>query len=416
MIVSVDLGSLELDLSGLSVSQADRLIDARMRELHREVFAQTCAQVEAAGLTRRTCGCGGRFTVKDVRTRTVSTLGGETTVKVRRLRCLECGSQHRPLDSFLPPGRRHTLAVVEAGLFLATEVSYAKASFALEKLVGAKISHGQLQRLAKEEGPLVGRELHVAAADLFGLGLDPGEFVSRTSDDTLVIAIDGGAIPDRATKDDFEAKVAVLYGIKAEVSKKRSVLVDRVGYAGIEDSESFARHVSTLAIQHGMRSAGRVLAIGDGAGWIRRAVRDFLPGAIYLLDLFHLKRRLRAVLNEEEDAALLCSVTEACVAGDPKRALDLLRAWRPPTSERAESHRRLLFYIERNAEGIANYARSDLFGSGAVEKAVDLIVSRRFKCRGMSWLRPGAQGMLKLRMLRFNDDWEDHWASRLAAA
>jgi len=416
MIVRIDLGVLEIDVSDLTVSQADMSLHKAMRERQRAAFSEMCAQVEAARLAERACACGGRLKIKDMRARTVSTLGGETTVKARRLRCPDCGSQRRPLDAFLPPGRRHTLAVVEAGLYLATDLSYAKASATLEKLVGAKISHGQLQRLAKVEGALVDVDLHGAASDLYGLGLDPGEVVTRTRDDTLVIAIDGGMIPDRSTKDAFEAKVAVLYGVKAEVSKGRFALVDRVGYAGLEDSVAFAKNLSALAIRHGMLSAGRVLAIGDGAGWIRRMIRDFFPNAVYLLDLFHLKKRVRDVLADEEDVGLLERVTSACAAGDPEHALDLLRTYHPPTPEREEPLRKLMYYVKTNALGIANYARSDLFGSGAVEKAVDLIVSRRFKGRGMSWLRPGALGLLKLRMLRFNGRWDNHWTARLAAA
>jgi Uncharacterised protein family (UPF0236). len=416
MIARIDLGVLEIDLAGLSGSQADARLHECIRERERAAFASLCAQREAASLSDRHCACGGEYMIKDRRVRTVSTLGGEVGVVVRRLRCPVCGRQVRPLDAFLPPARRHTLAVVEAGLYLATDLSYEKASAALEKLTGAKISHGQLQRLAKAEGLLVGTELHEAARDLYECGLDPKERVTRTAEDTLVIAIDGGAIPDRATKDDFEAKVAVLYGIKAEVSKNRVALVDRAGYAGLEDSALFAQRVSTLAIQHGMLSAGRVLAIGDGAGWIRRMIRDYLPGSIYLLDLFHLKKRLREVLSEDRDAGLLEQVTSACAAGDPDGALGMLKTWSAPSAEKAELHRKLCYYIRTNAEGIRNYVRSDLFGSGSVEKAVDLIVSRRFHGRGMSWYRPGALGILKLRMLRFNGEWDQHWAGRLAAA
>jgi hypothetical protein len=415
MIVRIDLGVLELDLSDLSASQADARLHGLVRERERGAFAEMCAQVESFRMSERSCGCGGELKVKDRRRRTVSTLGGEVEVHVRRLRCPDCGAQHRPLDAFLSPGRRHTLPVIEAGLYLATDISYAKSSTTLEKLTGARISHGQLQRLAEAEGLRIDSELHAAADDLYGLGLDPGEVVTRTQDDTLVIAIDGGAVPDRATGDDFEAKVAVLYGVRAEVSKGRCTLVDRVGYAGLEDSVTFAKRVSTLALRHGMRSAGRVLAIGDGAGWIRRMVRDFLPGAIYLLDLFHLKRRIREVLCEEADADLLERVVDACIAGDPDAALRLLAA-HTPTEDKVEAHRKLLYYIKTNALGIANYARSDLFGSGCVEKGVDLIVSRRFKGLGRTWFRPGALGMLKLRMLRFNGQWEGYWAERLAAA
>lgn len=414
MIVRIDLGVLEIDLTGLSASQADVRLHELVREREREAFASMCAQKEAAGLAGRECACGGDLKIKDRRRRTVSTLGGEVEVLVRRLRCPDCGAQSRPLDDFLPPGTRHTLPVVGAGLYLATDLSYAKSSAALDKLTGARISHGQLQRLAEAEGPRIDAELHAAAEDLYGLGLDPGEIVSRTRDDTLVIAIDGGTVPDRATGKDFEAKIAVLYGVRAEVSKGRHALLDRVGYAGLEDSVTFAKRVSTLAIRHGMLSAGRVLAIGDGAGWIRRMIRDFLPGAVYLLDMFHLKRRIRQVLCDEADVGLFEVVVAACAAGDPCAALRLL-AGHTPSEEKAEAHRKLLCYIKNNAEGIANYARSDLFGSGCVEKGVDLIVSRRFKGLGRTWLKPGALGMLKLRMLRFNGQWDHYWAERLAA-
>ena len=375
MIARIDLGVLEIDLTGLSGSQADAHLHEIIKERERAAFASLCAQREAIDLADRHCACGGQYTIKDRRVRTISTLGGEVEVVVRRLRCPDCGAQYRPLDGFLAPGTRHTLPVIERGLYLATDLSYAKSSAALDRLCGAKISHGQLQRLAEAEGSRIDASLHAAADDLYGLGLDPGEVVTRTRGDTLVIALDGGAVPDRATGEAFEAKVAILYGVRAEVSRGRHALVDRVGYAGIEDSVTFAKRVSTLAIMQGMRSAGRVLAIGDGAGWIRRMIRDFLPGAVYLLDLFHLKRRIREVLCEEEDAGLLA-----------------------------------------NAEGIANYARSDLFGSGCVEKGVDLIVSRRFKGLGRTWFKPGALGMLKLRMLRFNGQWDGYWAERLAAA
>lgn len=415
MIVRIDLGVLEFDVSDLSASQTDARLHELVRERERTAFAEMCAQVEAAGLSARSCECGGDLKVKDRRRRTVSTLGGEVEVVVRRLRCPDCGAQVRPLDAFLAPGRRHTLPVIEAGLYLATDISYAKSAGALHKLTGACISHGQLQRLAEAEGQRIDAELHRAADDLYGLGLDPGEIVTRTRDDTLVIAIDGGAVPDRATGDGFEAKVAVLYGVRAEISHGRHALVDRVGYAGLEDSVTFAKRVSTLAMLHGMRSAGRVLAIGDGAGWIRRMIRDFLPDAIYLLDLFHLKRRIREVLCEETDADLLQPVFAACAAGDPREALRLLAGHMPP-EEKSGAHRKLLHYIKTNSEGIANYARSDLFGSGCVEKGVDLIVSRRFKGLGRTWFKPGALGMLKLRMLRFSGQWDDYWAERLAAA
>lgn len=416
IVVEIDLGVVRFELGEGSACELDIELDELLRAKHKELFVAAAEKLDVASETDLVCtGCGGRMRGLGKVARRIGTLTGPVTVKRRRLRCQECGTENYPLDGTLGLEGRHTLPAVERALYLATDVSYAKASRTLFKLTGAKISHGQIQALAKREGVLVGRKLDEMTAELFEHGVDPGEVVSRSPNDTLVVTIDGGAIPDRATGDDFEAKVGVIYGVKVQVSKGRSALVDRVCYASLETAFEFGQKLYTLARRHGVASVGRILAIGDGAAWIRRLVRDFFPGAVYLLDLFHLKKRLREVLRDETDEPLRERITAACLAGKPDQVLALLATFEPATPEQAEAARKLKRYIRTNSQGIANYARTDLFGSGAVEKAVDIIVSRRFKLRGMSWLRPGAAGMLKLKLLKYNAEWDEHWRCRMAA-
>lgn len=417
MIVEIDLGVLTLELESCSLDELDAKVEVAMREKHKEAIVSWLKEHDALDDTTTTCPrCKEKMTSRGYVEKKLGTLSGEVLFKRRRLRCTSCSLERYPLDEVIGDRTKHTLPVIERALFLATELSYKKASEALKKLTGAKISHGQIQALAKKEGALVNSDLERMASDLFGMGLDPGEIVERTKDDTVVIAIDGGTIPDRATKSEFEAKVGVIYGIKAEVSKNRIALVDRVGYASLEPSFEFGKKLFCLARQHGVLSAGRVLAIADGAAWIKTLIDDFFPQAIYLLDLYHLKKRLKEVLYEEENQELYESICQACLRGSPHEALEFLLMFRPKTPEQEEKLRKLKGYIQANSTGITNYARTDLFGSGAVEKAVDLVVSRRFKNRGMSWLKPGAGGMLALRLLRFNGRWDEHWRSRMPAA
>ncbi len=75
----------------------------------------------------------------------------------------------------------------------------------------------------------------------------------------------GGFVPDRSTKGDFEAKTGVVFG----------------------------ERMSVIAMEQGMLSAGRTIVIGHGAGWIRRIARDVFPEAVCVLDLYHLKHRVR---------------------------------------------------------------------------------------------------------------------------
>ena len=72
--------------------------------------------------------------------------------------------------------------------------------------------------------------------------------------------------------------------------------------------------------------------------------------------------------------------------------------------------------MTNNRQGIANYRIVPLASSGPMEKAVDLVVCRRFKSRGMSWFRQGVSHLLHLKLLRLNGSWDRYWAERLGAS
>lgn len=419
MIVRIELGVLEFVLPDApTAAQFDLALDREIRRVQREAFAKGCAQIEASEIDRaRTCPvCARSRVIADVDRRRIVMLAGTATVPVRRLECGCCGSAVAPLSSFLPPGR-HTLPVVERALRLATEIGYAKSSALLSHLTGARISHEQIRRYALDEATRVGTQLTAETSDLFSHGVCPNGCVTRRREDTLVVAMDGGLVADRSTKETFEARVGVVWCGSAGISKNRRQLLSRRAHVGIEGTTEFARKMSTLAIKAGMLSAGKTIVIGDGAGWIRKTARDWFPEAVYVLDLYHLKHRIGEVIEEEKEVFLYRRVVAECVAGRPHEAVRLLQGFDPGSDARARDlHSRLVRYILVNSEGIENYTRTDLFGSGSVEKAVDVIVSRRLKCRGMSWLKPGALSILKLKMLRFNDEWDSHWESRFAQA
>jgi hypothetical protein len=84
----------------------------------------------------------------------------------------------------------------------------------------------------------------------------------------------------------------------------------------------------------------------------------------------------------------------------------------PVQSVRCEG---VIGYVTNNRLGISNYRILPLASSGPMEKAVDLVVCRRFKSRGMSWFRPGVGHLLHLKLLRLNGTWDRHWAGRLGA-
>ena len=60
-------------------------------------------------------------------------------------------------------------------------------------------------------------------------------------------------------------------------------------------------------------------------------------------------------------------------------------------------------YVYAKRDGIKNYRLVPLASSGRIENAIDILASRRLKSRGMSWRRPVAHHMVRLRLLRLNN-------------
>jgi len=72
----------------------------------------------------------------------------------------------------------------------------------------------------------------------------------------------------------------------------------------------------------------------------------------------------------------------------------------------------LINYITKNAEGIKNASKMDFYGSGPIEKAVDVTICWRFKKRGMSWYVRKANPLLALRLLKLNGEWDSYWKKK----
>ena len=66
----------------------------------------------------------------------------------------------------------------------------------------------------------------------------------------------------------------------------------------------------------------------------------------------------------------------------------------------------------RQYEWIQNIPLIGGYGSGPIEKTVDITVARRFKKRGMSWYKSGADPLLRLRLLKLNGEWDTYWQQR----
>ena len=73
---------------------------------------------------------------------------------------------------------------------------------------------------------------------------------------------------------------------------------------------------------------------------------------------------------------------------------------------------KLYTYISRNRQGISNQVKlidKETERAGAIESNIKKVIATRFKKRGMSWSKPGALALLKIKETILNGEWDKWW-------
>jgi hypothetical protein len=108
------------------------------------------------------------------------------------------------------------------------------------------------------------------------------------------------------------------------------------------------------------------------------------------------------------------SLKEQALRGEGKEIVNRLIQESKNTEDPGEAEKiaEAVNYVVSNLDWIENIPKVDGYGSGPVEKTVDIAVARRFKKRGMSWYKEFANPLLKLRLLKLNGEWDSYWNER----
>lgn len=161
-----------------------------------------------------------------------------------------------------------------------------------------------------------------------------------------------------------------------------------------------------------------VLSDGDeGLEWMRE---KHFPQSVWLLDRWHLTQAVRAfVANDQAEYRRL---TAPLWQADSEALLQALQA-SPLRTKRPKEFHQLFGYILGNREGIDAWktlpallrrsagARPPAikWGSGAVEKNIEVAINRRFKGQGRTWNPNRAEHLLQLKLLAADPNRWTHW-------
>jgi hypothetical protein len=210
-------------------------------------------------------------------------------------------------------------------------------------------------------------------------------------------------------------------------------------FSRMTDHETFARLATVETHRRGTESAGKVVAVNDGAEWEQKFVDYHRPDAVRILDFGHSAEHLGAVgqalygVDTPATKEWLQTQCHELRHGDSEPVLAELRRLRDGLAE-SDGRPRLgigaealkvvaanLEYFGKRREQI-RYAEFEQagypIGSGAVESGNKLVVEARLKGAGMHWAGHNVDPMVALRNIACSDRWEEAWqqiAERLRA-
>lgn len=393
-------------------------IEQQLLNLRQEVFIKVLErvlkQLEVLSLDRyRSCdSCGGKLVRNGKEFKTIRTLVGALSYKRVRLRCKGCNRELYPLDRALGLSKDGiTLGVKERSLWAAVEVSYAKTQEFLHKFTGLEISSKKLHQMAWEEGDRIRAWQEKRREAVFGRGKNVKQ-EAREGPEVLYVQVDGTAVNDRRSGEWMECRVGTSYASRVHISKGRVWLKDKKTYASVEKADAFGEKFYIECLKQGVEEAGTVYFISDGAQWIKKLKDDYFPQATGVLDIWHIERELKYALGEENKETVN-KLKLLALEGKVEEILDQLIAAAQADREKVEKITKAAQYLINNAEWVRNIPLVEGYGSGPVEKTVDITVSRRFKKRGMSWYRHGVNPLLQLRLLKLNEEWDTYWNQRM---
>jgi len=214
----------------------------------------------------------------------------------------------------------------------------------------------------------------------------------------------------------------------------RQRVVESRYVSSFKPAEVFSERVWVDAMRMGYGSYEQVIVLGDGARWIPSMRRRYFPKGIYVLDWFHLRRKVarafRRVFPEKSRHRLrwymeirsdLWEGRKAAAFNKLQQLHDEIAAQDARNSQAQDALAELLGYLHNNWEGVIDYGRvrdeGYMVASSLVEKAGDLVVAKRQKKRqGMHWGHDGSEAVSALRTLWLNDEWEAYWKPSQSAA
>lgn len=424
----------------LSVHEGLKDLDRQMMEVNIAHKARQYREQDIREVRCPHCGDGWATLLDEDLPRFATTIRGRVDYQRPVYRCtnLNCRRERSPFDEQLGlEGKEHLTPLVQKKMVWAGAMlsSFDKAQQDMAHQAELPVSAKEIQRTVEQVGTraLALQEEEVRERGRPAAWDQPLKVEERP--ETVVIEMDGTCVMGR-DGEGHEVKCATAFGLDARATtglpgKERSVLLHRCYCATSKGIRAFRGMVWAMAVWWGIRSAKRVVVIGDGIDWIWNFSADrfhfALPGGgvqrpIEILDFFHacenLSKARKLIYRDPESKRAqewydkwrgrlrAGGVNDLIVELEQRRRRANSQRQREELAVRRgyfEKHRQRMRYPEYESQGLP-------IGSGAIEGTCKNLIKGRMSCVGQRWgAEKGIEQMTALRVRIFNERWDDLW-------
>jgi len=391
--VATWIKSLLEQSSSVDTPQALAQLEQRVRGEGQQLLGTVLQALVQNALDHQSPGrvcptCGRRRRHKGVRGRSLLSSVGALAVQGVYWYCPHCGGQHA-LEQLAPESCSRPLQ--ELLCLLGTALaSFAKASTAAQKLLGVRVSDATIRRLCGYHGAQEMAE---------PLPVESGSDVIGSCDGTMVHTRQSGWKELRAYQ--------FRYGSH------------KYGRAYLESARQFTPRLRQAAAALQVWRARRLFWVADAAAWIDKGVRQQLPMAIRIIDLWHAWQHIHTAAQEiypQDQAQARPWARRYCRVlrrQGPAALLRQLRSIRYAPGPRQKALQHLRGYLHTHGEHLAypHYLRHGYpISSGPMESFCKQL-GQRLKGPGMRWNRANVSPMATLVSLWVNDQWDRYWQS-----
>ncbi|HZK11547.1 MAG TPA: ISLre2 family transposase [Atribacterota bacterium] len=318
------------------------------------------------------------------------------------------------LDEALSIVKNQRLSLSRARIenFLSSLSSYREVVTQARLLLGNFRSHEAIRQSVIKEGSLIIENQKKKLKQIENL-----DYPDKEAPDAAYLEADATYISlqhkGKKEKEKLEVKLGVGYSGKEARYKtgKSKRLKEKFTFIGT--GKDFMEKLSLIAEERlSLSKVKKVIFGGDGDSWITSGIKDYFSSATYILDLYHLYKKFKECLSKrKEEQKVIKNLLLSNQIDQGLSVIDQLIR-NPYDLKEKDNLVKLYTYISRNRQGISNQFKlkeQEIGRAGAIESNVNKAIAARFKKRGMSWSKPGALALLKIKETILNNEWDDWW-------